>query len=1060
VTGTDHELARAPLTSQERGQWFLHHIAGASGLGNVSVSLRFSSRLRWWPIRQALGMLAGRHAALRQTFPPLAGGLPARRVTPVAAFEIPLRVLAAAEADVAAVLRDAFAEPFDLAVGPLVRATQVLIGEQSVLAITAHHMIVDGHSVGVLAREFAAAYAHAADGSPLPASMLAPAPGYRAPNPSAEAVRSRAADLDGLDSATMALDSARPVTGIAAFGGDSATVPAPAALWRRLADLRARLKMTDAMLLLALGAALLHRHGAGQDDLVLGIPVNLRRGPGAATAVGFHVATVPVRFCFPAGATFSDVADQARRALLDIVAGDAVSFEDILEQGGHRSADWRTPLFRHVINLQPLTSPVLVTPDAVCRVDVGGSRTDLEIIARSSDTLLEAQFSTEAHDRSDVLALLRRLPVLADAVHGDPGARLADIDLRSDEDRELITAVNRTDVALPAGTLLDLVLDMASRQPAAQAICHEGQSWDYGRLGGAVRQVGERLAQRGVRRGDRVAVLGYRGAPLAASVLGVWAQGAAYVPLDPALPPARMSEVLDGVAGLIIPDGDGRPGADGQHAVPFTLIVPAEAGTPQWAATGPDDIRPGGAGPGGAGPGDSAVVVYTSGTTGRPKGTVVSHRAMLNVVAHFARLLELGPASRVLWSTSFGFDVSALELFAPLTNGGTVVVAGDGLRLRPKELLAEVARVGVTTVQATPTLWRELAAVADAELAGRTAISGGEPLTAVLAQRLLAAGCRLFNAYGPTETTIWSTVVQITGPVSEPVPVGRPIANTLVEIMDERLRPCPPGVTGELCIGGAGVADGYLAQPRLTAERFTAGPASRWYRTGDRARWRGDGTLVLHGRTDRQVKLRGHRIELGAVESVLERHPAVRSAAVCVAPGPHGGDILAAFVQPAAPAGAPAGADVLAEQLWRFAQENLPTAEVPGRFVTITRLPVTLSGKVDYRRLLADLPAGFAPTAPAVMATDPLAADLTGLWRELLEGPGLGSDASFFLNGGHSLLAARLLTEVEDRLGLKVSYEQLFEAPTPARLAVRLRADGALGDAGAGSAQPSPQAVV
>lgn len=1021
MTGTT--AGSGALTTRERGQWFLHQIGGA-GVVNLGFSLRFGEQLRWWPLQEALNLLLRRHEALRQTFPAV-GGIPVRRIQPPEDAEVPLAVLRGTDDSREQTLADLVAVPFDLATGPLLRATHLLVDDSSVLLVVAHHLVIDAFATSVLAEEFTRCYSQLAAGTPVDADLLRPAPLVRDPAPSPEQVEAWAHRLAGAP-VSEPVAGGRAVVGVPTFAGGHASLAMPEPVREWAAELRQELKVTDGILLLALCATLLHRHGAG-DDLVLGVPVNLRRGAGSARTVGFHISTVPVRLRFPPGVSFRDLAGQARATMLEILAGAPVSFEDILEHRGHHSGDWRVPLFRHVVNLQPMSAPGGLLPTArqsrmaLHRV---GSRTDLELVPDLSraGAELQAWYSTEAHDAAEIEALLHRFAPLVEAVSADPDASLARSPVTSARDRRVLESTNATTIALPAATLLDRVgLDRAGPvDPDRPAVVRGAETWSYGRLRATADRLAARLIESGVAPGDRVAVIGQRGPALAAAVLGTWSCGAAYVPLDPALPPARAAELTSGVAAIVAPEAPPP-----QLAFDSTITV---SDLPELPA--PPELP-------GARPDAPAVVVYTSGTTGRPKGVVVGHRAMLNVMSHFATVLEAAPGERTLWSTTFGFDVSALELFLPLITGGTAVVATDEDRRRPATLLKLIASERVGIVQATPTLWRDLAAVVGRELDGVRVVSGGEALTGPLATRLLAAGCRLFNAYGPTETTIWSTVAEISHPVREPIPIGRPIANTTVEIRDPAGLACPPGVIGELCIGGLGLADGYLGQPDLTAERFTGSSGARRYRTGDLARWRADGVLVLHGRDDRQVKLRGARIELGAVEAVLERHREVQSAAVCVLPDAHGDGVLTGFILPAR---ADAGSG-LAERLWRFASEQLPPHELPNRLVTVSDLPLTGSGKVDYRRLAERVPAASTEPAAVEVPADPLVRGLLSIWRDLLGSPELGVEANFFLNGGHSLLAARLLIEVADRLGYDVSYEQLFAAPTVARLAELIRGD-------------------
>ncbi|NUR84462.1 MAG: non-ribosomal peptide synthetase, partial [Nonomuraea sp.] len=418
-------------------------------------------------------------------------------------------------------------------------------------------------------------------------------------------------------------------------------------------------------------------------------------------------------------------------------------------------------------------------------------------------------------------------------------------------------------------------------------------------------------------------------------------------------------------------------------------------------------------------PGDIAYVIYTSGSTGRPKGVRVTHANLTNLAFDFAD--RLGAPRTALWSTTTSFDISWLELLLPLASHGTVVVASDDDQLDPRRFL-ELA-TGVEVVQATPTAWRLIAPEAVDELAGRTVLCGGEPMPATLARDLLGLGCRLFNVYGPTETTIWSTAAELHE--DDPVTAGAPLANTRIFVTDATGRELPPGVPGELCVAGDGVSAGYLDRPELTAERFGHHDRhGRFYRTGDRARIRHDGALELLGRDDRQIKLRGHRIELGEVESALHEHDAIRTAAVILDGDPQTDGRLVAFYEGQAEEA----------ELWRFARTRLPDYAVPTRYLAVDRLPTTANGKIAYRDLV--VPAENA--AGAQEAAEGLVKQVVALWREALDRPGLGPHDNFFLNGGHSVLAVRLIRPLEELAGRAISVRAVFDHPTPAELAAHL----------------------
>ncbi|GAA3438034.1 hypothetical protein GCM10018954_076500 [Kutzneria kofuensis] len=469
------------------------------------------------------------------------------------------------------------------------------------------------------------------------------------------------------------------------------------------------------------------------------------------------------------------------------------------------------------------------------------------------------------------------------------------------------------------------------------------------------------------------------------------------------------------------------------------MVLCTDAEPAPWAGDRPvlrwDDLaRPDGTAPA-ADLTATAYVMYTSGSTGRPKGVAVTHRNLANVVRDFAERLAVGPGDAVLWSTAVTFDISALELLLPLSVGGRVVIADAITESGPADLVDLVAGHDVRVLQGTPTFWRAVVPYAADRLQGRTVLCGGEPLSPQLAADLLATGCRLVNVYGPTETTIWSTCAPVTAVAGGTVPIGVPIANTQVFVLDEHGVELPPGLVGELCVAGDGVSAGYLNQAELTAERFGTHPRwGRFYRTGDLARWRHDGVLECLGRSDRQVKVRGHRIELGEIEAVLREHDDVADAAAVLTGDPQRDGELRAFVRPATGAAA-AG---LPDRLWQHLRTRLPSGSLPTGIAVVDDFPVTANGKLDLRaladRALPDT-AGVAPDAPD--ADPELTGRLTELWRATLGRPDVREHDNFFLNGGHSLLAARLGARLV-ALGYDVGLRVVFDHPTARALSAYL----------------------
>ncbi|GAA1388334.1 hypothetical protein GCM10009639_14700 [Kitasatospora putterlickiae] len=480
--------------------------------------------------------------------------------------------------------------------------------------------------------------------------------------------------------------------------------------------------------------------------------------------------------------------------------------------------------------------------------------------------------------------------------------------------------------------------------------------------------------------------------------------------------------LADSGAALLLADRE--PAPEVAAAAPAVLRLPRTADAPA---------------PADAEPGRLAYVLYTSGSTGRPKGVEIGHRALVNLLAAFAERLDSGPGDVWLGLTSLSFDISALELLLPLTTGGRLVLAPDGLAVDGPGLRALVEREGVTHVQATPSGWRVLLSAGPLP-SGLTGLVGGEALPLPLARQLRAGTDRLLNVYGPTEATIYSTCAELPA-APEAVRIGRPIANTRAHVLDARRRPLPIGVPGELYLGGDGLAEGYLGRPELTAERFVddpfGAPGDRLYRTGDLVAWSPEGELEFLGRLDDQVKIRGHRIELGEIESALLAHPDLAEAAAAVHREEDGEEpFIAGYLVPAAASAAPSSAELRA-----FLQRSLPGAAVPQRFLVLDRLPLTPNGKLDRRALpVPPVPVEAAAAGPdGEEPRDEVLTAVLGIWSEVLRLPDLGPEEDLFELGGHSLTIIQITARIRDLLGVELDFDVFFATPTPLGIAAAVR---------------------
>ncbi|MFF3275376.1 amino acid adenylation domain-containing protein [Streptomyces chrestomyceticus] len=1028
--------AETAVSPAEEALWRLESLAPGTSVNNVSVAFAVAGRVDAERLRVALAAVAERHQALRTGFRD-AGSRLVKRV--LAAGECPLPVGETelpgepTPADLATVT----AAPFPLDGTPPVRAALFRSPDTDVVCVTAHRLVLDDVSGPLLRDHLTAAY----EENTGTVGTAETGPAAAAPSLAFWRTELAGASTGTQELSCTAPDPDRPT--LAAAQLDRILPASVEADLRRLAD---DLGVPPSAILLAAYCVLLETHGAGP-DLLVGLPVDLRPVP-AARALGRHTGEVPLRLRTEHKESVRDLVLRSAERLVAATAH-AAAAEAELSRLLPPAAPGRPPLpFRHTFEHRTVTCPATFTFGGLAArtfpVPSGTARFDLHLTATAPQdphgaTALRLRYRTELFDPALAELLLARYETVLRAFTADPDRAVGDVSWWSGRDHEIIGAANDTTGPVEPETVLDAVRLQVRRAPDAVVVVDGERAVDYGQLWNAAHAMATRLKDTGVRPGDVVAIALPRGAELVAAVLGTWLAGAAYVPVDAAHPRERIRHQLsDSAATVLVADEHtaALAGPDG----PAVLHAPPADQAPQVPAT---DAPVGD-------PAACAYLMYTSGSTGRPKGTLIGHAALANLAAHFAAQLAAAPGDTMLWTTTFAFDMSGVELFVPLVSGGRLVAAPDRARSDGRVLRALLERHDVRFVQATPTTWRLVADRAADCLRGRSVLIGGEPVPLPLARRLLAAGCELHHAYGPTETTIWSTSRVIDQDPGARLDVGRPIRNTRVHVSDAHGRDLPVGVRGELCISGTGVALGYHGRPELDAERFGVHPEhGRFYRTGDVACWRADGLIDLFGRIDRQVKLRGNRIELGEIEATLTAHPQVAAAAVIMVGDPSGDGVLIGCLEPSG--------DVLdTADVHEHARARLSRSMLPGDLVTVDPLPVNANGKVDLRELerivtarrthrTAPDPTGTgAPDAagrPGVAAgADALTDQLVQVWRTVLRREDADADTDFFAAGGHSMLAAVAMQEFQNLSGRSLGLSEIFEQSTPRQLAARIRA--------------------
>lgn len=673
----------------------------------------------------------------------------------------------------------------------------------------------------------------------------------------------------------------------------------------------------------------------------------------------------------------------------------------------------------------------------------GALQVQVHDLAGSRDLTVSFDFDVEVFTPEHRERALAHFRECLQALVEDPSRPIGSFAVLTAEERATLAKWNATERDYPRHrTVVDLFHDQVRRRPDAPAAADERVGLTYQQLANRSAELARRLRAVGVAPGDLVGVHLTRSVDLLVAVLGVLEAGAAYVPLDPSFPQDRLEYMLDDSAAPVVVT---EAGLLGSIDVGERRVVRVDRPMPL-----------GGGAPSGPGPDDLAYVLYTSGSTGRPKGVEIPHRALTNFLWSMKEEPGCTEADSVLAITTLSFDISALELFLPLVVGARVEIAARETAADARLLRTRLEAGDISLLQATPATWRMLLEVGWTGAPGLTALIGGEPLPPDLVRPLLQRTGSLWNVYGPTETTIWSSVLRIDDP-DQDVTVGRPIANTGFHVVDAHGQPCPIGVAGELCISGDGLARGYHGRPELTAERFVEGvdepsAGGRWYRTGDLARYRGDGEVLHLGRLDHQVKIRGFRIELGEVESVLSDHPGVQQAVVVARGAGTGSARLAAYCVPLP------GADVDATALRDHLQGRLPDYMVPQQYVLLETMPLTPNGKVDRLRL--PNPGDDGPSRDLVAPRNELEARVAAEFCTVLELPEVSVDDDFFDLGGQSLLALRLVARLEDALGVELPLQVLFEASTVAALAGRIDAMAPTTGAGESTADELGRRIV
>jgi amino acid adenylation domain-containing protein len=1081
-----------PLSFAQQRLWFLDQLEPGNGFYNLSDAIHFNSAVNIDALEQSLNEIVRRHEILRSTFN-LAGDRPAQIVAPSHSLPLPfvdLSQLSHAHRERAAsrIASNEAQAAFDLARGPLLRAKLLRLSEEEhVLLLTMHHIVSDTWSLSVLERELWALYEAFAAGQESPLAALpvqyADFAAWQREHLQGEVLEAQLAYWKRQLAAAppvLELPTDRPRPPVQSYRGASQWLTVSPRLTEQLKHLAQREGATLFMTLLAAFQVLLSRY-AGQTDIVVGTPVAGRNRMELEGLIGFFINTLVMRTDLSGEPTFRETLRRVREVCLGAYTHQDVPFEKLVEELQPERSLSRNPLFQVTFQLfsaAPSMASVGQTandsatfveseqlaeslesedaaPDAEVSLDIerGTAIFDLTFDMWETDGKLSGrvEYSTDLFDAATIARLLDSYLQLLEGAAANPDARISELPLLGASARAvLLDEWNETRADYSTDTLLhELFEQQAEAAPSAVAVVFEQEQLTYAELNRRSNQLAHYLKGLGAGPETRVGVLMERSVEMVVALLGVLKAGAAYVPLDSSYPHERLRFMVDD-AGVDVLLAQERAASFLPEDDDVRLVLVDAAGEAISRESEENSQS-------GAHPNNLAYVIYTSGSTGRPKGVMISHRAVCNHMLWMKSAVPLEASDAVLQKTPISFDASVWEFYAPLMAGARLVIARPEGHRDSAYLVEAIRRFGVTVVQLVPSQLQMLLDEPGLEecVGLRRVFCGGEVLPDALRERLSARlDVELYNLYGPTEAAIDATAWKC-APDSEraALPIGRPISNTQVYLLDGHLQPVPVGVAGELFIGGAGVARGYINRMDATAEKFIPDPfgaeaGARLYRTGDRARYLPDGAIEFLGRLDQQVKLRGFRIELGEIEEVLMQHPLVREAAVMVREAAAGDKRLVAYValheqsqratEPSAAMTSPQPERLATHQTTELRvhlKSRLPEHMLPSVFVRLEELPRAPGGKLD-RRALPEIEEA-RPTLEGDYSSPrtPVEEIVASVWATILKLDRVGVDENFFELGGHSLLATQVISRVREAFKVEIPLRAIFERPTIAGMA-------------------------
>ena len=1048
---TPRHLKSAPLSYNQQGLWVLNQLMPGESVYHSPTAARLRGQLDVPAMKQALRAMVARHDGLRTIFR-VVDGEPRQFVEDLT-LDVPVIDLstleeAQREAEALKILRHEARRPFDLSVGPLIRAVIVRMrDDEHIVLLTLHHIVTDGWSFGILHRELSSCYEAFAAGRPSPLADLpiqySDYAMWQREWFEGEVYESQLAYWKQ-QFATMPpalelpTDHARPsVQAYRAFRGDHQTITFSADLTRRIRSLCQKENVTLFMLLIAAYQILLHRY-TGEEDVVVGTPIAGRPVPEIENLVGLFINTLAIRAQVSSDSTVREFLNQVKQVALGAYSNQDLPFERLVKELQPERTLAHNPLFQVMFVLQseeilPLNLPGITAEHF--RIDHVMANFDLtlDITEHGDELVCLFESNADLFERDTIARMMTHFQNVLEGMTADPEQKISDVSLLSEaERRQLLVEWNDTKTEYPSTrSIQELFEEQVSLTPDASALIWDDGDLAYRDLNARANQLAHYLRDRGVKADTRVAVCLHRSPDLIVAILAILKAGGAYVPIDPAYPQNRLEFMMT---------DSGSPLMLTQTAIAAKLpendsVICLDALADQVTRQSERSPEPA------SGADNLAYVIYTSGSTGNPKGVTVTHRNVVRLVKN-TNYASFSPDEVFLQASTISFDASTFEIWGSLLNGARLVMLPPGAPSL-KELADAIKRHNITTLWLTAGLFHLMVENHLEDLRGlRQLLAGGDVLSVPHVKRVFQElpNCRLINGYGPTENTTFTCCYPVNdlSKVNGSVPIGFPISNTSVYVLDPQSNPVPVGIPGELYIGGAGVARGYLDRPELTDERFVRNPFStngdRLYRTGDLVRYKPSGEIEFIGRVDNQVKVRGFRIELGEIEAALRQHGGVREAVV-VARKDSGDKHLVAYM-------VPRNGSLRTEEVRAFLQTRLPEYMMPSVFVALETLPLSPMGKVDRRALPEPKKIKREGEKGFIAPLDELELKLMRIWEQVLRVNPIGTEENFFELGGHSLLAVKLFAEIEKTFGKNLPLATLFQAPTVRQLARVLRDEG------------------